>query len=710
MEEADSYFAKGNYHRAKNLFDYCSKLPHPNNKEALRRKDQAVTLLLHQDVAKTKMEEGDYFSAKKELYLILKNNPNDVAAKYDLDKISHSPNQVATNTSPKVDIKKPSIPSYKPSNTQPLPKPTYSETEQERQAAVDAERKRLKKLKEQREIDSLFIIASNLYSNCRYSDALPYFNKIIQKRPNAPKSNQKVRDIQSIQKYENEIIKLKNNNPTNSFEDIAISYERILEKNRKCTKYKNEYYNFVYNQVIYKTDKYSCQQNEKYRTKLYDIDASRLVKDNQLNQLFSSCKQIDTLCSSNISFIARLLKSAQKQTGEDLDQTLNDLRKDLSKIKECNENEYSKFDKEVNALILKESERKTKAKCTDEQLALINKSDELSDIECKTSYEILQKIDTLCLDISTKKVLGQKVKIVKYCWQNSLMKMYEDTASRSRKLGFYKDEQFFLKQALEYASSKNDSTRINYLLKMNSCKIENNGKCPEKEFQNRLSCKDSSVVSLWNLSGSLGYDINNLNILGFGADYWINNTTANIKMNNNVVVGLKIENYRFKKLFDYRLLLTYSTKKFNFDNLRINNQFYTSPTTIMKAQAHHILIYNELKWHKKGICPNNWRKYISTGLATGYSQPSQVSTILNDTDINNKLSNVLGGISIVFGIEKPLPEMFSFELFYNRLGSIYNITDKKIDNPFNAKFTQGNIGLRLNIGIMKIKQNTTKND
>ncbi len=90
MKKAEAYFQKGDYLRAKNVFDYCAKMSHPLRIFALKKKETTINLYLLKETANRKFAEGDDFEERKILRQILAVNPLDKDSK---DRLNANQNE-----------------------------------------------------------------------------------------------------------------------------------------------------------------------------------------------------------------------------------------------------------------------------------------------------------------------------------------------------------------------------------------------------------------------------------------------------------------------------------------------------------------------------------------------------------------------------------------------------------------------------------------
>lgn len=711
MEKADNYYKAGDYFRAKNMYDYCSKMNHYNVKEALRKKEMAINLLILRYSVKQKLNQGNNFDAQKIAYKILELNKDDSFAKNELKNLSTNENK--TNTiATKSSKDKSSQNSLDKYNTY-LPKKNISRAD-EQDTGAELEIIKEKSKEEQKLFESHFANGVRYLNDCNFKLAHQQFGLALKLRPNAPKTKLNYYSAKTLLGHIEDVEKYKNN-PVGKYEIIYSIYDKVLNLAPKCSKIRNDYFDFVAKQIQNKTDKSSCNQLETTINKLRYIDNKRLSNETYLTNLLQNCHLQDTLCGYRLQFVRKRINDAKKLTESGIYDNSDDiLNESLDELKSLNCGSQSEqFEKEVNKILSINQQKKQVRKCFDTQQNIIAKSDSLSDKDCKTAFEILSKIDTSCLDTKTKNTLFVKQKNARYCYRNQLMRAFEDSAARSRGLGYKLDEKLLLLKkeklllefALENSETHSDSLRIYNQLNINDCKQQNNGECPSDV--SKIICKDSSLVSLLGIGVYIGFNINNVPYLGISTDLLLNGRKETPFIGNNFFIGIKLQKYNFKKWFDASISLNYTNNKYTFSSLVIDNQTYNNSSTPLTVSSNKILIQNDLKYHLKNICPNKTRFYLNSGFIIGVEKSSLVSDFLTKTDIENRLNNMTVGYSLALGIDSPLSKAWNVEIFYNRFGSFYNFTQKQVTNPLdklNTVYSQSYIGCKVGVGFLSFRK------
>ena len=335
MNKAEVCFQKGDYLGAKNGFEFCAKMPHPQRSLALKKKEVAINLYLLQKAAERKYAEGDDFEERKILHQILVVNPSD---KYSKNRLNANQNE---SEKPIIAVK-PTTPliTTKPIPPKILPKPNAENDEktalerhlaEARKAIKEGDTKKaniqLSILQragyKPNEIKRLSVVVKGMIDEGKLKPPMQLgdleelkkqYNKLIVeaqmefKKENYGLATKKYIDakkinygnkkavnvalnqITIIEGYLKDIEKIENNSSLE--EQLFGLYSKVLVKNQDATKLRNEYFDLVASKlsVVNTYDESGCLRKQKLVYKLQEIDKKKFEGNPDYSKVIKDCE------------------------------------------------------------------------------------------------------------------------------------------------------------------------------------------------------------------------------------------------------------------------------------------------------------------------------------------------------------------------------------------------------------------------------------
>lgn len=716
MQKGEAAFDNGDYFRAKNYFTYCSKLSVAGDKQATKRRDEAINLWLLQATARRFHNNGNEFESVKAFAKIAALNSRDkeaekyIKGQYILAPVkSNLPNNVNTvSTNPiKKDnaiVKTTFIQSQK--NVvlnHKTPTPSNSSSVYMERSYVDATIAKKEKIeKEQKEFENDYAKGIINLKNCNYSESEKWFAKAKKIHPNASKTSFYYNQTSVLKKFDADIQSYKKE-PNRFQDEIIKTYEKILlvnislermQQNSSCMEVNKDMVSYLYSQIPREISKYNCNKIASLASKIESINQQDYIQLN-IDQLVKSCESLNNKCGFNRDLIANRINDAHRMYNqgyyEASNAMLTDIERETTELsKNCNDFDNSHFLDLIGSLNRANLDKIKNTKCFETQIAVFREANELSNKDDLNSmlraYEIFSMIDTSCID----KQMSKQVKVAaikaNFMYKQKMILVLEDSASRSKQLGYFKDEERFLVSASKLTNNITDSIRIATKLKNNDCFQRFGKDCSKYKSKNIVDSVTTSKISLGILVGSHIPNMKNE----------IRTQSYNTAMTGNYttfpIIGLMLNQYNFNKSLEQSITLGWlPSQRAILSKEADNNIYYLDFQSMESSYAVKVQQKNSFK---KG------RSYLSIGgvLGLNYISSFSAKSITDNSMIYNTFDkSIYIGYKIGVGYEFP-KENLAFEMFYRRTGLLSN-TNRRWQHPWDTDALLGHLGLNIYFGI-----------
>lgn len=569
-----------------------------------------------------------------------------------------------------------------------------------------------KKQEEQKKLDAFQQLFESLYakgihalSNCDYQTSLSYFEKAHKMKPGATKTKKYYYDLQALIVYMKRL-EIYKNTPNSSYNEILVTYEKIkklnadfelTQLNSSCKLVDKEVISYINTNLPNAADKYSCDRIYFFKSILDAYETSNIEKEKIL-ALISTCEELANVCKIANKLIADRVKEAIRLHNQGfVDASASSFKSILDEIKkiqsECNEFDSSIFMSQINEYVDKNSKLIAQKECEEKQQIKFELAGNLSDRqEYVKALETYGSIDTTCLNKAFKTSLTSRKAMAK----SQLFSYYEESALRSKGLGYYKDEAQFLQKAYGLSANKIDSTRIENKYKLNKCVQENGGKCPDqdaKDIANSVACNDTTQRQT-KITLLFGFNSRSTELDFLRPEIEMSRGQQIGEYSLTPFLGIGVNRQSFRKKIDYSADLLYTLPN------RISFRTPTSTFNTVSASFQSIDMDLKVKYHKIKPCPTMGRVFIFAGGNLGYKKLSKSSgdldsiTYLKENYSESFYVGYLGGIGYEFpkdrlSIEVGLKKQAAFlsnEIYYNP-------TQK---TPFSIGFIFAKLGLSIN--------------
>jgi tetratricopeptide (TPR) repeat protein len=706
FDKADAYFKAGDYFRAKNVYDYCSKMTHPRAKDALKKKDISVSLWIEKATALRKYNNGETLEAQKILERIVQLNP--------YDKVS---NNLLADTNIRLTIERVSANNLKnstsekllPSNSNPgiikidkqgtLQKAAIQKRDINTVAEEYAEEQRKKKLLEQKkykEFVDYYTKGVQGLNACNYKASFKYFEKAHKLYPKAVKTKRFYNIFELLENQRNRLDELLIN-PKNNLDLISSTYEQIIRINRdieliqvgsSCKGVSLEYANFLKRQLPLKADKYNCGQITKITNKIREVSEAgyneKIVQD-----LIKACE--NNPCDNVLYALNQRLASVNgiiyngnnNQAKTALDGLFVEIMKSQGS---CEDIDYSLVLEKAEKLKNKIDLAIKNAECNENQKKNFELAIQLFDNkQYEKSLIQLEKIDTSCVDVFFKNTLKRQEKSIAF----AIMKVYEDSAKIAIVKKEFVNAKSIYNMALTYSRSKADSLRVIKEFNLADClsKNKNSNKCYG------ISISKCDTVSFNSIRLNFGLIGKSLNNEIFRPSLFIGSQSNKATATSQYFIGLTYLKSNYAKAIDHGVTLNYfSEQTFEFI---IPNQ-----SSLYSFQNSSVGIGYEQKYHKKGVCLDKLRMYGKLGFLVNYNIISDKNSISSSIykQIQTNFAKSIGTTFVPgFGFEVPNKNV-SLEFFLFR-SAVLKSTNGEIQYPWNSNFVNGGLGIKFNYGF-----------
>jgi hypothetical protein len=550
-DKGELYLKKNDYFRAKNVFDYCSKMRHPNSKEAKIKSQKILDILINKETLNRLVNEGKTFEAKKIAFKILNQNSNDLIASntinniYDKTEIAIN-NQVIGQNTTKI-LKKPVVGLIGNGKTKKL---SPSEKEliltPEEITIINTE---IKDKERRKGIDQNYSISLNKYNNGDFSSAQKALNRILKLNSNAKKSKKIKEIIENIIGYKNDI-----NNSNRVYDHNATQgyFVKLIQKfdevNRIDPRFKpfetdiNNYSHFLYNHIIETYNGNNCEILSRYFI-LLKAQSSDFYNDIKIQNIISKCENIEPILDCNfkkleINELLSLTKLDLFEGSCELaENKLNEIKNKIIQIsKNCNyKNPKIVIDSLTNVIKLcKLNNNKIKSqKAIIEEVYIDLEAGKFISAEKKS-----EKIDSTILNKNDWNSFKRDLNSIK----KGVFNEYIDSSSRANNYGYYIDCKMIANRSMKYASNYVDSTYAKKLYFLCDCKSKSKSpeNCKEKEFEcdtTKINSKSfylgGGIFNLKSRINSLTYFDSGMLNIGFRND--------NLKIGRNLTIGFFTE-------------------------------------------------------------------------------------------------------------------------------------------------------------------------
>lgn len=722
---AQKAFDNSDYFRAKNLYDYCSKMIHPKSKEALKKKDFSVTLWIENATANRKLKEGNVFEAQKILNKILAFNPNDKTARRSLLALNNNEriyenfkrhkeipnlaqNSVKNSTSGSRSLPsslKPKIASTeKQSKTQTLaalpPRNNNTVTdefaEEERERIIKAE-------KEKKDFIDFYTKGIINLKSCNYTKSKDFFAKANKLKPKALKTRMFYYRLLTLEAKNYQLKELLIN-PKINFEYISITYEQIIKINRdletiqaksSCESVSTDYATYLKNQLPLNADDYNCERITKITNKIETLNEA-IFKESIIQDLIQSCNVRNNPCQNSIvvlnqklDIIKSLYNTANYSQAEKAIQTLKNeiiISKDQCKdidFSSVSENAISlgeRIDLGIKNIECNEIQKKN--------FGIANDLFEKNQIE--NSLNQLYNLDTTCIDNFFKNTIKRQRKLMEYSLNAQLLRTFEDSAKLSHASKEYTQARTLYNAALQYSRTKSDSARIEKGFWKADClsKNKNPKRCMESPPQGK--CDTMSFNSMRLNFGRIGGSSNHVL---FRPTLFIDGERIDAMASPQFFIGLTFLKTNFVKVIDHGVSLNY----FSNQTIDFNRQNQSSLFSFLSSS---VAFGYEQKYHRRGFCLNKPRVYGKLGLLVNYNFVEYKNPINSSTYqfITSNYSKSIGTTFMpAFGFEIPNKNV-SLEFFAFRMARLKSPLSE-IQYPWSSNFVNGGLGIKFNYGF-----------
>jgi tetratricopeptide (TPR) repeat protein len=722
---AQKAFDNSDYFRAKNLYDYCSKMIHPKSKEALKKKDFSVTLWIENATANRKLKEGNIFEAQKILNKILAFNPNDKTARRDLLALNNNeriyenfkrhkeiPN-LAQNSVKKSSSGSSSLPSSlkpkiasteKQSKTQTLavlpPRNDNAVTDE----FAKGERERINKVeREKKEFIEFYTKGIIQLGNCNYKESLKFFTKAHRLKPNAFKTKRFYYSLLVLETKDIELNKLLINSK-NYFEYICNTFEQIIKINKdleaiqsgsSCKNVGLEYATFLKNQLPLNADKYNCDKIISITNKIETL-SDTVFKESVIQNLIKSCVAKNNPCQNTILVFNQKLYNVNakyntadyRQAQEAIQTLINEI--EISK-NDCKDIDFGSVSE--NAISLRERIDLgiKNFECNETQkknFEIVNDLFDKNQIE--KTIDLLDKLDTTCVDNFFKNTIKRQRKLIEYSLNAQLLRTFEDSAKLSHSSKEYSQARTLYNAALQYSRTKSDSARIEKGFWKADClsKNKNPKRCMESPPQGK--CDTMSFNSMRLNFGRIGGSSNHVL---FRPTLFIDGERIDAMASPQFFIGLTYLKTNYAKIIDHGVSLNY----FSNQTIDFNRQ---NQSSLFSFQSSSVAFGYEQKYHRRGFCLNKPRVYGKLGLLVNYNFVEYKNPINSSTYqfITSNYSKSIGTTFMPgFGFEIPNKNV-SLEFFAFRMARLKSPLSE-IQYPWSSNFVNGGLGIKFNYGF-----------
>jgi hypothetical protein len=735
MRKAELYFQKGDYLRAKNVFDYCAKMSHPLRVFALKKKETAINLYLFKETANRKFAEGDDFEERKILRQILAVNPLDKDSK---DRLNANQNEA----------EKPIIAS-KPTTTstpKPVPakivvsKPNQVEMEkylaEAKKAIKDGDIKRARNQLRTLQIDNykpndiknLIVVVNKIEDEGKLKqppngldELKKQYNELLTEAKRRFKQenyslakrkyieaqkvgygyrkaiDDKVNQIKIIESYLQDIQKIKNNSSLE--EELFSLYSKVLAKNSDANKLRKEYFDLIADKlsIVNTYDETGCLRKQRLVSKLQEIDKTRFEGNPDYSKVIKDCESCNynkLAFSEKLIVVDRTLRAGNYRLATDF---LNEAKSQLESIMCFKDAEKVKFNNDIDTKLTNINNLIANDKCRSESERIVTLLDSLIfNKQFEEVKELSTKVDTSCLLNPYKIKLRDALKSSKWGLNDIERRILLDSADRSRKLNYNYDECNLILKAKLFCNTKSDSIDIDAKFKNGECNcVMYKRDCLEIRKGNVVVCADSSKKFNVLFEAIIGIGVfNNFDLESYNI---INLTNSNLSIIPQLpLIGFRVNTYNYRKIFDFRYEFNYSSNDISIKRNTIN----TNQLNLKQFRNQF-----DIKLHTLPKCPTKLRYYVFSGINVTFSNTNILKQITEDIKLNNNLfdNKLWGGYSVGLGIEKSnhkrLIKGFSLELFYSRNGIFYDRSKKLFINPTQSLATQNFVGTKLGLFI-----------
>lgn len=566
----------------------------------------------------------------------------------------------------------------------------------------EEEQKRLDNF--QKLFESLYARGIDALSKCDYKQSLTYFERAHKMKPSAIKTKKYYYDLQAMVVYMGRLESYKRT-PNTSFNEILLTYEKIkklntdfelTQLNSSCKTVNQEIVTYINTNLPNTADKYSCDRIFYYKS-ILDAYETTSSEDEKIKNLISTCEDLANICKVSNKLIADRIKEAIRLHNEGfIDASVSSFNMTLIEIKkikdDCKDFNPSPFYAQIDEYVQKNTLLIAKRDCENKQQIKFENAGNLSDKQdFVRSLVTYNSIDTTCLNKTFKLSLAnRKVKI-----RAQLFISYEDSASRSKSLGYFKDEAQYLLRAYGFASNEVDSARIENKFQLNKCVQENGGKCPEKDAKNiasSVACNDTiSVQNKINVLFGFNSGSSKSDILNAMID--INNVRQIGEYNLSPILGVGFNRQSFRKKIDYSVDVFYTLpSKMSFKTPTSN--FSTTSATFQSIDTDL-----KVKFHKIKACPTMGRAFFYLGGNIGYKNLTKStgdftsSNYLENKYMDSFHAGFLGGLGYEFPRDRLL-----LEIGLRKQAAF--LTNKIYHNPISSSpFSLGSLFVKVGISL-----------
>lgn len=678
--EGQAAFKKENYELAYKFFNYCSKLSGPGKGAALKARNSCDLIMRNRIRIKKAKDNLEWSKAKEIIEEILKLNPKDSFARNEENQIE----EILKST---------------------------QDFNVERQIAKKSQNSSpnsfLAKAPKENEFELTYAKGIFAMRECNYRKASEYFLKAHKMKPQAYKTKQYYLKTAILDDYFSKLNSYKKE-PSRFDSEIVKIYESIIrinselediQGNSSCIEAKGDFVTYLQSQIPPEVDHFNCHKVQQLKIRINGLDPEIYKKLNleslpNCNSVFvNNCNYFFE--NLNILYVNAKNLSKNQNFSESI-QLLEKIYIGLDSSS-CDFSRLNSLKQEVTDLLRLDEHLLQQGQCRDIQLNSFRIALNLEESgQYLKAIDILDHVDFKCLDEQTQNLIQQSIVSIQNTLNYERMKTWEDSASKSRSMTDYINENNYLNKALSYSISSNDSIRIENKLVLNECYLASGKKCEKilATIEENRQCRiDSSKYGKLKPEFIFGYNPGTL-FKGGLLNQHLNIPSYNNFYHTNIEIGLRLNKINIDKKLDYRMAILYEpgkTVSYGYGSVQyLNGSFSYSE---IKSDVN-------IKYHTLKKCPNKFRPFIGLSFINSYTTKfTHIKKLDNFDAIGNMITdNVMYGIAPFLGVENP-EKRVSCELVYSRSAVLFNTKDKSVKPSILSDRVDNSISLKMGIRL-----------